>query len=152
MKRSLALVACLAVLHAGPILAQEPPAASDSTETSAPKPEAVTTESGLQYVDLEEGMGPTVQKGDVVEVHYVGWLPGTDRAFDSSHARGRPFRFEVGHGDVIEGWDEGVAGMQVGGKRRLLIPPELGYGKRGAGDAIPPDATLLFEIELVGIR
>lgn len=145
MKRALALIACFATLCAGPAPAQEPPAPSE-------KPEAVTTESGLQYVDLEEGMGPKVLKGDVVEVHYVGWLPGSDRAFDSSHARGRPFRFEVGAGDVIEGWDEGVAGMQVGGKRRLLVPPELGYGKRGAGQAIPPDATLLFEIELVGIR
>lgn len=143
------LLACLLALVplVGPSRAQE--RAPDVPEE---QPEPVTSESGLQYLDLEDGMGPAVRKGDVVEVHYVGWLPGTDKAFDSSHARGRPFRFKVGRGEVIEGWDEGVVGMQVGGKRRLLVPPELGYGKRGAGEAVPPDATLLFEVELVGIR
>lgn len=148
MRSCLSSIASLVVLAAFAVPSQ----AQQAQEPAQSEPEAVTTESGLQYVDLEEGMGPAVRKGDVVEVHYVGWLPGTDKAFDSSHARGRPFRFRVGRGEVIDGWDEGVVGMKVGGKRRLLIPPELGYGKRGAGQAVPPDATLLFEVEIVGIR
>ncbi len=148
MRSCLLFAACLVAL--GPFAG--PSQALDEQEPGKPEPEAVTTESGLQYVDLKGGMGPAVRKGDVVEVHYVGWLPGTHKAFDSSHDRGRPFRFRVGRGEVIEGWDEGVVGMKVGGKRRLLIPPELGYGKRGAGQAVPPDATLLFEVEIVGIR
>lgn len=148
MRSCLSSIACLVVLAAFAVPSQ----ARQAQSPAQSEPEAVTTESGLQYVDLEEGMGPAVRKGDVIEVHYVGWLPGTDKAFDSSHARGRPFRFRVGRGEVIEGWDEGVVGMKVGGKRRLLIPPELGYGKRGAGQAVPPDATLLFEVEIVGIR
>lgn len=134
------------------ILAGPARSSAQSTDTRGPEPEPVTTESGLRYVDLEMGMGPKVQKGDVVEVQYVGWLPGTTEAFDSSHVRGKPLRFRVGRGEVIKGWDEGVLGMQVGGKRRLLVPPELGYGKQGAGEAIPRDATLLFEVELVGLR
>ena len=146
----LVLLALSSVSSAQP--PQEPAAEEPPAETSQEAaPEAVTTESGLQYLDLEEGMGPEVRKGDRIEVHYVGWLP--DRTvFDASRKRGQPFQFRVGRGEVIKGWDEGVVGMKVGGKRRLLVPPELGYGKRGAGRAIPPNSTLLFEIELIGIR
>ena len=117
---------------------------------AAQDPEAVTTKSGLQYVDLETGDGPEARKGDTVRVHYSGWLAdGT--MFDSSRRRGQTFSFRVGRGRVIRGWEEGVVGMQIGGKRRLTIPPKLGYGKQGAGDVIPPDATLTFEIELIGM-
>jgi len=106
----------------------------------------VTTDSGLKYQDLKEGTGDAAKKGDTVEVHYTGWLKDGTK-FDSSKNPGRdPFEFELGAGKVIKGWDEGVAGMKVGGKRKLIIPPDLGYGKRGAGRVIPPDAELTFEI------
>lgn len=109
------------------------------------------TESGLRYHDLEEGMGPVPQPGMTVRVHYTGWL--TDgKMFDSSVARGKPFEFVLGKGRVIKGWDEGVATMHVGTRRQLVIPPELAYGKKGAGSAIPPNATLIFEVELLEIR
>ena len=106
----------------------------------------------LKYEDLKEGTGDTAQKGDVVEVHYTGWL--TDKTkFDSSLDRKMPFSFKLGAKQVIKGWDEGVPGMKVGGKRKLIIPPELGYGARGAGDGlIPPNATLIFEVELLKIK
>ena len=111
----------------------------------------ITTASGLQYEDLAEGTGAAAKAGDSVEVHYTGWL--TDgKKFDSSHDRHSPFRFQLGAGRVIKGWDEGVAGMKVGGKRKLHIPPALGYGARGAGAVIPPNAELIFEVELLGIR
>jgi FKBP-type peptidyl-prolyl cis-trans isomerase FkpA len=111
----------------------------------------ITTASGLQYEDLSEGTGAAAKAGDSVEVHYTGWLiDGTK--FDSSLDRGRPFGFQLGAGRVIKGWDEGVAGMKVGGKRKLVIPSQLGYGARGAGNVIPPNAQLTFEVELLGIR
>jgi FKBP-type peptidyl-prolyl cis-trans isomerase FkpA len=110
----------------------------------------MTTNSGLKYEDLAEGTGPAAKSGDMVEVHYTGWL--TDgKKFDSSHDRKRPFTFRLGAGKVIQGWDEGVAGMKVGGKRKLTIPPALGYGARGAGDVIPPNAELVFEVDLLKI-
>ena len=114
-----------------------------------------TTPSGLHYEDTTVGGGATAQTGRKVTVHYTGWLydPATDsgrgRKFDSSKDRGDPFKFDLGAGSVIRGWDEGVQGMQVGGTRVLRIPPELGYGARGAGGAIPPNATLVFEVELL---
>ena len=114
-----------------------------------------TTPSGLQYEDVVAGDGATATAGQDVSVHYTGWLyqDGTaGRKFDSSKDRGQPFEFSLGAGMVIRGWDEGVAGMQVGGMRRLVIPPELGYGARGAGGVIPPNATLLFEVELLGVE
>lgn len=108
------------------------------------------TASGLKYKDLVIGNGPEAQIGDLVSVHYTGYLTDGTK-FDSSLDRGQPFSFQLGTGSVIQGWEEGVAGMRVGGKRQLLIPPELGYGSSGAGDVIPPNATLFFEIELLGI-
>jgi FKBP-type peptidyl-prolyl cis-trans isomerase len=111
----------------------------------------VTTDSGLKYEDLKEGTGDAAKKGDTVEVHYTGWLKDGTK-FDSSLDRKQPFSFKLGAGEVIKGWDEGVAGMKVGGKRKLIIPPELGYGKKGAGKAIPPDSELTFEVELLKIK
>jgi peptidylprolyl isomerase len=112
------------------------------------------TTSGLQYDDTQPGTGASPQKGQTCVMHYTGWLwvNGAKGAkFDSSLDRGKPFSFPLGMGRVIKGWDEGVASMKVGGKRTLLIPPDLGYGARGAGGAIPPNATLVFEVELLEI-
>jgi len=111
----------------------------------------VTTESGLQYMDLVVGAGRQAELGDTATVHYTGWL-ADGKKFDSSLDRNEPFSFRVGAGQVIKGWDEGVGTMQVGGKRKLIIPPQLGYGARGAGNVIPPNATLTFEVELLGLR
>jgi peptidylprolyl isomerase len=113
--------------------------------------ETVTTPSGLRYLDLVVGTGPSPAAGDQVEVHYTGWLESGTK-FDSSVDRREPFAFPLGAGRVIRGWDEGVATMNVGGKRRLIIPPHLGYGDRGAGRVIPPGATLVFEVELLRIN
>ncbi len=109
-----------------------------------------TTASGLQIEDVTEGTGPAASSGTSVKVHYTGWLT-SGKKFDSSKDRGQPFSFRLGGGQVIRGWDEGVEGMKVGGVRKLTIPPELGYGARGAGGVIPPDATLVFEVELLGV-
>lgn len=112
--------------------------------------DGVVTESGLKYVDIVEGTGAMPQPGQRVTVHYTGTLENGLK-FDSSRDRGRPFTFTIGVGQVIKGWDEGVMSMRVGGRRQLEIPPELGYGARGAGGVIPPNATLLFDIELLRI-
>ena len=112
----------------------------------------ITTPSGLQYEDTVAGTGATATAGRRVSVHYTGWLwrdGQAGRQFDSSKGRGDPFSFRLGGGEVIAGWDEGVQGMQVGGTRVLIIPPELGYGAYGAGGVIPPNATLKFEVELL---
>ena len=114
----------------------------------------ITTPSGLQYEDTVVGNGEVAQAGRPVQVHYTGWLynNGVQGAkFDSSKDRNDPFVFPLGGGMVIKGWDEGVAGMQVGGARTLIIPPELGYGARGAGGVIPPNATLKFDVELLNL-
>ena len=108
-------------------------------------------ESGLFDQDVTEGAGETAEPGDTVVAHYTGWLP-SGQEFDSSHNYGDPFAFVLGAGNVIRGWDEGVAGMQVGGTRRLVLPPALAYGSAGAGGVIPPDATLVFDVELVDVR
>jgi FKBP-type peptidyl-prolyl cis-trans isomerase FkpA len=109
----------------------------------------ITTASGLQYEEITVGSGATAKAGNLVSVHYTGWL--TDgKKFDSSKDRNEPFDFNLGAGQVIKGWDEGVQGMQVGGVRKLTIPPALGYGARGAGGVIPPNATLIFEVEFLG--
>jgi len=108
------------------------------------------TASGLGYVDLVAGTGPQPKTGDSVRVHYTGWLEN-GKKFDSSHDPREPLVFAVGRGQVIKGWDEGVGSMKVGGKRKLVIPAGLGYGSQGAGGVIPPNATLIFEVELLGI-
>ena len=110
----------------------------------------VTTPSGLKYEDLELGTGETARPGQKAKVHYTGWL-NTGEKFDSSLDRNDPFEFTLGAGMVIKGWDEGVVGMKVGGKRKLTIPPGLGYGARGAGGVIPPNSELIFEVELLGL-
>ena len=112
--------------------------------------EIIETATGLGYVDLVEGTGATPKTGESVTVHYTGWLKSGQK-FDSSVDRGQPFVFTIGRSQVIKGWDEGVAGMRVGGKRKLVIPAHLGYGDRGAGRVIPPGATLIFEVELLGV-
>jgi len=123
----------------------------DKDKKDKKEEKVITTKSGLKYVELKEGTGDEAKAGQIVEVHYTGWLKDGTK-FDSSKDRNEPFKFPLGAGRVIKGWDEGVAGMKVGGKRKLIIPPELGYGKRGAGNTIPPDAELTFEVELLGIK
>jgi len=113
------------------------------------------TDSGLKYNEIQEGTGPQPKSGQTCVVHYTGWLwqdEAKGKKFDSSVDRGQPFEFAVGMGQVIKGWDEGVLSMKVGGKRELLIPASLGYGSRGAGGVIPPNATLLFEVELLRVK
>lgn len=112
---------------------------------------AVTTPSGLKYIDIQEGDGATPKAGQKVVVHYTGTLEDGTK-FDSSRDRNRPFDFKLGAGQVIKGWDEGLSTMKVGGRRQLIIPPELGYGARGAGGIIPPNATLVFDVELLRIQ
>lgn len=123
----------------------------DGAEETTCQTEPITTSSGLVVEDLECGEGAEATSGSVVSVHYTGTLEDGTK-FDSSLDRDEPFRFNLGAGQVIEGWDEGVVGMKVGGKRKLTIPPELGYGEAGAGGVIPPNATLIFEIELLEVE
>ena len=115
----------------------------------------VTTPSGLRIIDVKPGTGPVPQAGQTVTVNYTGWLfvdGKKGKKFDSSLDRGQPFSFTLGQGQVIKGWDEGLATMHVGGKRTLIIPPELGYGASGAGGDIPPGATLIFDVDLIGVK
>ena len=118
-----------------------PPAPGEPTETG----------SGLKYIEIEPGSGDSPEPGETVVVHYTGWLEDGTK-FDSSVDRGTPFSFKIGTGQVIPGWDEGLATVQVGGKRRLIIPPELAYGPEGRPPVIPPNATLIFDVELLEIR
>jgi FKBP-type peptidyl-prolyl cis-trans isomerase FkpA len=130
---------------------QTPTAQAPTTASSASTSKEVTMPDGLKYTDDQVGTGAEAATGKTVSVHYTGWLlDGTK--FDSSRDRNQPFSFPLGRGQVIKGWDEGVAGMKVGGKRTLVIPPDLGYGARGAGGVIPPNATLKFEVELLDVK
>ena len=119
--------------------------------SGAEKEKPVETSSGLQYLDLVKGPGREAHVGETASVHNTGWFKD-DTKFDSSLDRGQPFQFRLGAGRVIRGWDEGIVGMNIGSKRKLIIPPHLGYGKRGAGRVIPPNATLIFEVELLDLR
>jgi len=155
MKRSLfSAVALAAALVAAPAVAQD-------TKPTAPEAEKKgeskmhKTPSGLQFEDIKEGTGASPKPGQICVMNYTGWLwenGAKGKKFDSSLDRGTPFEFPIGQGRVIKGWDEGVATMKVGGKRVLLIPPQLAYGARGAGGVIPPNATLIFEVELLGVK
>jgi peptidylprolyl isomerase len=169
MKKTTALLCALA-LAAPAALAQQKSPGKDQASKAAVAPAAakaeapaeakkeskmVKTESGLGYEDLVVGTGPSPVTGQTCVMHYTGWLwvnEAKGTKFDSSVDRGSPFEFPIGRGRVIKGWDEGVSTMKVGGKRTLLIPPQLGYGDRGAGNVIPPGATLLFEVELLGVK
>jgi len=129
---------------------------ASTTTNQGPPPlpagvQTTTTTSGLQYQDISVGSGAEAKSGDNVSVHYTGWLTDGTK-FDSSVDRNQPFQFKLGAGNVIKGWDEGVAGMKVGGKRRLTIPPDLGYGAQGSPPVIPANATLIFDVELLGIN
>jgi peptidylprolyl isomerase len=158
MKQSKTVFLAAAVLVAfavGAALADEP-APTPSAPQKKGESKMSKTPSGLQYEDITVGTGPSPRNGQIAVVHYTGWLwvnGEKGKKFDSSVDRGTPFSFPVGQGRVIKGWDEGVASMKVGGKRMLLIPPQLGYGSRGAGGGlIPPNATLLFEVELLEVK
>ena len=130
-------------------------AVAPSAQSNAATNQVIEMPNGLKYTDNTTGTGTEATAGKKVSVHYTGWLynNGAKGAkFDSSVDRGQPFQFTLGAHQVIAGWDEGVAGMKVGGKRTLIIPPELGYGARGAGGVIPPNATLMFDVELLGVQ
>jgi FKBP-type peptidyl-prolyl cis-trans isomerase len=143
----IAIVTCVATALFGQGGSAKPDT-SAPTKVTGPGTQMV---GGLEYWDIKVGTGATAIQGHTVKVHYTGWLTN-GKKFDSSVDRGEPFTFDLGSHQVIKGWDEGVAGMKVGGKRQLRIPPELGYGSRGAGGAIPPNATLIFDVELLGVR
>jgi len=151
----IAIISLGLVLLAAPLAAHT--TARAKAKTAAPKPGAtmITTPSGLQYLDTQEGAGASPSKGQTCTMHYTGWLsdggkPG--KKFDSSVDRGTPFSFTLGVGQVIKGWDEGVASMKKGGKRTLHIPSALGYGTRGAGGVIPANADLIFDVELIDFK
>jgi FKBP-type peptidyl-prolyl cis-trans isomerase FkpA len=130
---------------------KERPAVGFSPSLGVDTAAMTKTPSGLRYQDLSQGQGPEARAGKTVSVHYTGWLPNGEK-FDSSRDRNQPFGFTLGAGQVIAGWDEGVAGMKVGGRRKLVVPPDLAYGTAGAPPDIPPGATLVFEVELLDVR
>jgi peptidylprolyl isomerase len=128
---------------------------SDDSASAQSAAKPVTTASGLQMIDTKVGTGASPKTNQTAVVHYTGWLYANGvkgKKFDSSVDRNEPFEFPVGAGRVIRGWDEGVATMKIGGKRTLIVPPQLGYGAQGAGGAIPPNATLIFDVELLGVK
>ena len=144
------ITAAFLLLTATVLLAQT----ADKPNTSAPTKvtgDAVKTASGLQYWDINIGTGAEAKPGSLVTVHYTGWLT-TGKKFDSSADAGKPFNFTIGRGQVIKGWDEGVAGMKVGGKRQLRIPADLAYGEKGYPGVIPANATLIFDVQLLSVK
>jgi len=146
---SLAILALTASLWAQ--TATQKPAAPNTNAPTKVTGDGVKTASGLQYWDIKVGTGDVAKDGSHVKVHYTGWLT-SGKKFDSSVDAGRPFEFTIGGGEVIKGWEEGVAGMKVGGKRQLRIPPGLAYGERGYPGVIPANATLIFDIQLLGVK
>jgi FKBP-type peptidyl-prolyl cis-trans isomerase len=156
MNKQVAVVAIFALgLTAVFVLAQSATRKSTTPNTNAPSKvtgDGVKTPSGLIYWELRVGNGEVAKEGSHVRVHYTGWLTN-GKKFDSSVDGGKPFDFTIGNGEVIKGWEEGVAGMRVGGKRQLRIPPDLGYGADGTPDGtIPPNATLIFDVQLLGLQ
>ena len=155
MTRYVAAVAIILALAAGFLFAQSAARKSATPNTNAPTKvtgDGVKTPSGLIYWDIRVGNGEAAKEGSHVRVHYTGWLT-SGKKFDSSVDAGKPFDFTIGNGEVIKGWEEGVAGMRVGGKRQLRIPPDLGYGAEGTpGGLIPPNATLIFDVQLLGVQ
>ena len=150
---ALAIVTLAIVVSAATVLCQTQKATRPNTNAPTKVTgEGVKTGDGLQYWDIRVGTGATAKEGSRVRVHYTGWLTN-GKKFDSSVDAGQPFDFTIGNGEVIKGWEEGVAGMRVGGKRQLRIPPALGYGAQGTpGGPIPPNATLIFDIQLLGVQ
>jgi FKBP-type peptidyl-prolyl cis-trans isomerase len=140
---TIAVLASMAFAQSG----AKPDTSAPTKVTGAP----TKTADGLEYWDIKVGSGATAQRGQMVKVHYTGWLTN-GKKFDSSVDHGQPFTFHLGGGEVIKGWDEGVEGMKVGGKRQLRIPPELAYGQRGYPPIIPPSSTLIFDVELLGAQ
>jgi FKBP-type peptidyl-prolyl cis-trans isomerase len=154
MAKYLAAIAIILAMTAVFVFAQSANGKSAASNTDAPAKvtgDGVKTASGLQYWDIRVGNGEVAKEGSHVRVHYTGWLT-TGKKFDSSVDAGKPFDFTIGDGEVIKGWEEGVAGMRVGGKRELRIPPGLGYGADGSPPDIPPNATLIFDIKLLGVQ
>jgi peptidylprolyl isomerase len=148
--KTIAIMPAMALALAAMTAVAAPTVASAQT-----KGKIMTTSSGLQIIDTQEGTGPSPKPGQTCVMHYTGWLYENGqkgKKFDSSVDRNEPFEFPIGMKRVIAGWDEGVATMKVGGKRTLIIPPQLGYGARGAGGVIPPNATLMFDVELLGVN
>ena len=155
MTKYFAAVAIILVLTVVSVVAQTAARKSSAASTNAPTKvtgDGVKTPSGLIYWDIRVGNGEVAKEGNRVRVHYTGWLTN-GKKFDSSVDAGKPFDFTIGNGEVIKGWEEGVAGMRVGGKRQLRIPPGLGYGAEGTpGGPIPPNATLIFDVQLLGVQ
>src|ERR1700691_227914 len=154
MTKYLATIAVILALTAVFVVAQSAAKKSTVPNTSAPTKvtgDGVKTSSGLIYWDIRAGNGDVAKEGSHVRVHYTGWLT-SGKKFDSSVEAGKPFDFTIGNGEVIKGWEEGLTGMRVGGKRQLHIPPDLGYGAEGSPGAIPPNATLIFDVQLMGVQ
>jgi peptidylprolyl isomerase len=155
MKMPLSALLAGAVLAAAPLLAQEKAKPAAPAAETKKESKMITTPSGLMYEDLKVGTGASPQPGQTCVMHYTGWLwenGAKGKKFDSSVDRGKPFPFPIGAGRVIRGWDEGVATMKVGGRRILIIPPDLAYGAAGRPPVIPPNATLCFEVELLEVK